>query len=62
VYASARRPYINAQPELRGREDEIFNAEKFPQDMADGDCRNAYENQQQKSDDECPVVSQHSAE
>src|SRR5215470_4245200 len=61
VYARASRPYINPQPELRRREDEIFDAEKLPQDVADCDCRNAYENQQQKRDDECPVVSNHMA-
>src|SRR5262245_47668111 len=59
VYASPRRPHVTPATELRRREDEIFNAEKLPQDMSDGDGRNAYENQQQKRDDECPVVSNH---
>src|SRR5262249_45661552 len=61
VYARASRPYINPQPELRRRGDEIFDAQKIPQDVARCDCRNAYENQQQKRDDECPVVSNHMA-
>src|SRR5262245_13254571 len=61
VHARARRPNVTPAPELRRREDEIFDAEKLPQDMADCDGRNAYENQQQKTDDECPVVSNHIA-
>src|SRR5262252_3884337 len=35
VYARARRPHIGPAPELRRREDETFDAEKLPQDMAD---------------------------
>src|SRR5262245_12320367 len=61
VYARASRPHVTPAPELRRRENEIFDAEKLPQDMAYGDGRNAYENQQQKTDDECPVVSNHIA-
>src|SRR5262249_52103086 len=59
VYARPGRPHITPAPELRRRENEIFDAEKLPQDMAYGDGRNAYENQQQKTDDECPVGSKH---
>src|SRR6266508_463421 len=61
VHAPPRRPHVTPAPELRRREDEIFDAEKPPQDVADGDGRNAYENQQQKRDEECPVVSNHIA-
>src|SRR5262245_1974026 len=45
VYARSRRPHISPAAELRRREDEIFDAEKLPQDVADGNGRNAYENQ-----------------
>ena len=45
VYARARRPHINPATEFRRGEDEILDAEKPPQDMADGDRRTAYENQ-----------------
>src|SRR6266545_1923061 len=61
VHARPRRPHVTPAPELRRREDEIFDAEKLPQDMADGDSRKAYENQQQKRDEEGPVVSNHIA-
>jgi hypothetical protein len=44
VYARPRRPHINPATEFRRREDEILDAEKPPQDMADGDRRTAYEN------------------
>src|SRR5262245_16435449 len=59
AHARARRPHVTPAPELRRREDEIIDAEKLPQDMADGDGRKAYENQQQKRDEEGPVVSNH---
>src|SRR5262249_28426962 len=61
VHARPRRPHVTTAPELRRREYEIFDPQKLPQDMADGDGRNAYENQQQKRDEKCQVVSNHIA-